>query len=230
MIDGENDPVAVAAYFARIGATNHCFGNGISVLNDILGPNVRPSMERACELRAQGDLPHFIYCWTVNDDELQREYIRIGVDGIISDDVPALRGKLAEPEFQNLIRLAERSDNPFMAANAAYGLIIYTGDVFQGGTDANVTFTLHGTDGSAAITVDTNYARRQERGDVNYVTVQGPDLGELQSMTVQRDDAGSGPDWYLDRIEVFSSRYGTMKQAAFGGWIDNTSPYQLTLS
>src|SRR5262249_20445656 len=53
MIDeGSNNPVDIKTFFASIGATRYGYGNGISVLNDILGPNVRPSMERACELRA----------------------------------------------------------------------------------------------------------------------------------------------------------------------------------
>lgn len=114
-----------------------------------LGPNVRPSIERATELRAETGRPRFIYGWTVNDDELQREYMRIGLDGLISDDVAALRMKLDEPEFRARVRLAKRGDNPF-APNNAYGLTLHTGDVANAGTDAKISFTLTGTLGSAA--------------------------------------------------------------------------------
>jgi hypothetical protein len=47
MIDEENDPVAISSFFADV--ANRCFGNGIAVANSLLGPNVRPSMELACE-------------------------------------------------------------------------------------------------------------------------------------------------------------------------------------
>ncbi len=48
MVDSENDPIAVSNFFIEAGVTNQCFGNGIS-FSSVLGPNVRPSMERACE-------------------------------------------------------------------------------------------------------------------------------------------------------------------------------------
>jgi hypothetical protein len=64
-----------------------------------------------------------------------------------------------------------------------------------------------------------------ERNDWNFVTLQSPDLGALQSMTVQRDSSGNGPDWFLDRIRVNSFRFGVSKEAIFNRWIDTTSPF-----
>lgn len=192
MVDEENDPVAVAGFFTRAGVVNQGYGNGISFMNAILGPHVRPSMEQACEFRAAGNCTRFIYVWTVDDDDLLREYIRIGVDGIITDRLPALWGIVGEAEFTNLIRLATRSDNPFAPANFAYGLLVHTADIDMGGTDANITFTLTGTAGSASMTVNMGLRGRMERGSWNYITLQSPNLGDLQSMTVQRDDSGSG--------------------------------------
>lgn len=224
MIDEENDPVAVSNHFNNLGVTNHGFGNGISVLScGILGPNVRPSMEQACGMRAAGQRPRFIYVWTVDCVDLEQEYIRIGVDGVITDDPAEVRGVMAEAEFANVVRLATRADNPFMPKNFAYTLTIKTGDVASAGTDANVTFTLTGSRGKAVKTVDTKYIRRMERDDLNYVTIQSDDLGTLQSMTVQRDDSGNAPGWYLDYIQVASARFApTPKKATFGGFIDDT--------
>ena len=225
MIDEENDPIAVSNFFTAAGVTNQCFGNGISVLNSILGPNVRPSMERACEFRAASNRTRFIYVWTVNDDDLQREYIRIGVDGIITDDVAQLAGIVKESEFTSLIRRATRLDDPLIPANFAYGLQVHTGDKWMGGTDANVTFTLTGANGSSSKTVNTKLTRRMERNDWNYVTLPSVDLGALLSLTVQRDNQGNAPDWFLDRVIVESYRYGTTKQAFFNRWIDDTTPF-----
>jgi hypothetical protein len=113
MIDEENGPVAVCEALEAAGVPNPCFGNGISVLNSILGPHVKPSMQQACQFRAATGRLRFIYVWTVEDDDLQRDYIRMGVDGIITNHAASLLAVTQESEFQPLVRLATRSDNPF---------------------------------------------------------------------------------------------------------------------
>ena len=230
MIDMENDPVRVAEYFKSIAVERACYGNGISFLNTILGPNVRPSLERACELRAASGFPRFAYAWTVNDANLMREYIRIGVDGIITDHPARLRAVAAEPEFRDTIRLATRADDPFAGPRPAYGLIVHTGDVAMAGTDANVTFTLTGAAGSAAVTVDTRWRARMERHGWNFVTVESGDLGPLQSLTVQRDNRGNAPGWFLDRIVIESLVHGVSAEGRFGCWLDSTAPVTRSLS
>jgi hypothetical protein len=62
-----------------------------------------------------------------------------------------------------------------------------------------------------------------ERNAWDYVTLQSPDLGELKSITVQRNDDGNAPDWFLDQILVRSKRYGAARRAVFNRWIE-TSP------
>lgn len=223
MVDEENDPVAVSKHFNDQGVVNHGYGNGISVLScGILGPNVRPSMEHACGIRASGARPRFIYVWTVDCEELQEEYMRIGVDGVITDDPAEMRAIMSEPEFKSVVRLATRDDNPFLPGNYAYALTIKTGNVGGAGTDANVTFTLTGTRGFAKKTVDTKFIKRMESGSTNYVTIQSPDLGPLVSITVQRDDTGNGPGWFLEYIQVASARYGVAAQVTYNKWIDDT--------
>jgi PLAT/LH2 domain-containing protein/glycerophosphoryl diester phosphodiesterase family protein len=214
----------VAHFFTAAGVERHCFGNGISFLNALLGPNVRPSLEHACTLRAATGAPRFPYPWTVDDARLMREYIRLGVDGIITNDVARLRAVVAEPEFRSTVRLASRADDPLAGPRAAYGLIVHTGDTPMAGTDANVTFTLSGAAGSNCVTVDTRWRARMERNDWNYVTLESEDLGPLHAITVQRDDQGNAPGWYLDRIVVESARYGVSLGARFACWIDGTAP------
>jgi hypothetical protein len=63
------------------------------------------------------------------------------------------------------------------------------------------------------------------RNSWHLVTLQSPDLGALQSVTVQRDNEGLGPDWFLDVIQVNSFRFGVSKEAHFNRWIDTTSPF-----
>ncbi len=216
MIDEHKDPVEIAAYFQERGIRNQCFGNGISIPPIALtGPNVTPSMERACALRAATGNPTFICPWTVNEKKLGEEMIRTGVDGMICDDTDTLLEIINRPEYKPFVRLAVRSDNPFIPLNAAYGLTVYTSDRPMSGTDAIVTFVLTGSNGSAQKKVDTSYHARMERKGVNYVTMQAPDLGDLISISVQRDDTGHAPNWLLDKIEVQSEKYKQKKTAVF---------------
>jgi hypothetical protein len=247
MIDEENDPEAVSAFFS--GVDHQCYGNGIANIFQAPtpSPHLRPSIEKACVQRAGGGNIKFVYTWTVGDPDIMREDIRIGVNGIIPGKSPSafdpvsvanLRAVIQEPEFQSKVRLAGRSDNPFTRPDTAYALQVHTGDEQNAGTDAHVTFTLTGTLGSSSKTVDTSLIGsisgktpgRMERNAWDFVTVQSLNLGSLQSITVQRDDQGDAPDWFLDRILISSFRYGVSKQANFGRWIDTTSPFTQLLA
>jgi hypothetical protein len=225
MIDEHKDPVEIAAYFRDRGISNQCYGNGISIPPIALtGPNVTPSMERACALRAATGVPKFICPWTVNEKKLGEEMIRIGVDAMICDDTDTLLQIMSRPEYKPLVRLAVRNDNPFIPAYAAYSLTVYTADRPMAGTDAGVTFTLTGSNGSAQTTVDTSYRARMERNHVNFVVLHAPDLGDLISISVQRDNTGHAPDWWLAKIEVQSDRYRQQKTAVFNREINSVSP------
>jgi hypothetical protein len=222
-IDEEDDIAAVADYFNQAGVSNQCFGDGISIgVLTLTAPDMRPAMERACALRAASDHTKLIYPWTINKEELMQQHVDIGVDGIITDDIEKL-AKVVK-QNQSVIRMATRDDNPLKPANFAYSLTIHTGDVYLGGTDARLTFTLNGTSGSAKVTVDASVRFRMERNDWNYVTLYSNDLGELQSITVQRDNQGLAPNWFLDMIKVESFRYKVCKEAIFNCWIDSTEP------
>jgi hypothetical protein len=230
MIDEDNDPVAVAALLVKAGVANRCYGNGNKFQNPVTSPNLRPSIEHACGLRAGRNSFQFIYEWTNNEADRMREFIRTGVDGIISDDVAKLKHVTEEDEFQPLIRYATRADTPLKPPNANYELSVHTGDVHMGGTDANVTFTLTGSLGSVSKVIDTSLDGRMERNDWNFVTIQSANIGDLISVTVQRDDDGNAPDWYLDRILVESFKYDVSKQAVFDRWIDTTAPFTRPLT
>ena len=61
------------------------------------------------------------------------------------------------------------------------------------------------------------------------MTLHSPDLGPLLTMTVQRDNQGNAPDWFLDKIEVQSARFGVLKTATFNRDIDSTAPFTAPL-
>ena len=233
MIDAVDDPDGVEAFFAGLGVARSCYGNGTSFpLSDEGAMVYRTPIERACWMRVAGGRPRFIYAWTVNDSDDQRLYLHVGVNGIISDPrgIRRLVDVLADPAVGARCRLARRSDNPFLPANASYGLTVRTSDIAMAGTDARVTFTVAGVHGSSSTTVDTNFNRRMERGLLNFVILPSPDLGELQSVTVTRDNSGNAPDWHLTSIVVESLRYGSRKTGSFDCWIDTTDAFTRPLT
>jgi hypothetical protein len=118
MIDEENDAADVAARLIQAGIDHRCYGNDNTFQNPVTSPNLRPSIELACGLRASRNSFQFIYEWTNNEKERMREFIRTGVDGIITDDVAVLKAITEEDEFQTVIRYATRPDNPFIPMNA----------------------------------------------------------------------------------------------------------------
>ena len=244
-VDSENDPVRVSGW-AFGDVANQCYGNGIADVfrGSTAAPHIRPSIEKACALRAGLGRIKFIYTWSIGIEDPwdMEEYVRIGADGIIAGDRPAafdrpsvrmLRDVIDQGKFQTMIRLATREDNPFTPSNFAYALTVHTDSRHNAGTDANITFTLTGSFGSSSKTVDTSLIGsifggtpgRMENG-LDYVTLPSTDLGDLISITVRRDDQGNAPEWYLNWIRVESFRYGGVsKQANFERWIDTTSPF-----
>ena len=206
----------ISRYFRGRNIVNQCFGNGISIPPIALtGPNVTPSMERACALRAATGDPKFICPWTVNEKKLGEEMIRTGVDAMICDDTDTLLEIINRPEYKEFVQLAVRDDNPFAPRNAAYGLTVYTSDRSMSGTDAIITITLSGSHGSAYTKIDCSYRARMERNAINHISLQSPDLGELIYVSVQLDGSGHAPDWWLDKIEVRSATYKQHKTAVF---------------
>ena len=100
MVDAEDDPGAVTNYFTSRGLTHQGYGNGISFrqlrTRPLLPVHARGGLRNPSP---GGPAVEFIYVWTVNAHDELREYIRIGVDGIITDDPHDLVDIAAESEF-----------------------------------------------------------------------------------------------------------------------------------
>jgi hypothetical protein len=231
LIDEENRPIEVADYFNSIGTSHVSYGNGSTVIAPVFSPNIRPSIEHAVGMRAGQGSFRFIYMWTNNAQERQREFIRTGVDGIIADlssgGLGDLSAVVAEAEFANVIRRGTLNDNAMKPPNANYELIIKTGTTGGEGTDAVLSFNVRGQLGSATKSIDSSLNTRMESGDWNYVTIQSPDIGPLIDVTVVGDGSGGflglTSPWRVDSIRVMSRKYGVDKTATFGVDVD-TSP------
>jgi hypothetical protein len=217
MIDEEKDPSDIELFFQNMGVANNCYGNGIFVAG--VRHSVRSSIEQGAARKAMTGKLKFVYAWTIANQGSMREMINAGADGLIINDVQALVEVINEPAFASEIRVAQRSDNPYVLSQPAYGLQINTSSRADAGTDANITFTLAGTKGSASHTIDADLIRRFERSGVNFIAMLGKDLGTPTSISVWRDNAGNAPDWFLDSITVGSRDHPGQLTAHFDQWV-----------
>jgi hypothetical protein len=115
MIDEEDDPQRVAAFFAEKQVARAAYGNGIiTVLGlELPSPSLRSQLELAVALAAVDKL-RFVYPWVLVAESTIREFVRIGVNGVMVDvdHADTLARLLGEPEFVNQIRPAARRDDP----------------------------------------------------------------------------------------------------------------------
>jgi hypothetical protein len=204
-VDSENDAAQIVDFFRNV---KHFGGNiGYSdgtTVGDVIG--LFSFMDKGVYLRASNGDPQAIpYAFTITTQSSMTGFIDAEVDGIITT---LSFGRVAElraiVDGRTDVVLATPDHNPFQPANEAYALLVRTG---SDGTDANITFALHGTLGTSTITVDTSPVGRMESGDTNYVTIPSMNLGTLQSITVTNDGTGNAPDWDLLDISVSSARY-----------------------
>jgi hypothetical protein len=228
MIDSDHDVDGVVDFFAKkLEVTRFGYGNGTAVpLLDEAAARYRTPIEKAWWMRAVRGNPGFVEAWTVNSVDNLKLYLRLGVNGLICDPkgIERVRDLLQQSELGACYRLAQRSDDPMAADTFAYGLTVVTTSKGLAGTDANITFTLGGDEGSASTTVDTSFRARMEAGSTSFVVLRSADLGTLRSITVQSDTSHIAPDWHLDSIAVESSRYGVKKAARFETWIGSADP------
>jgi glycerophosphoryl diester phosphodiesterase len=228
MLDGDSNFNGVRGYFDGLPLGRWGYGNGTSFgLSDQGATNYRTPIEQACATREAHGQPNFVDAWTINSVDNLLIYLRLGINAMIcdADGIARTKQMLALPEFAPRYRLAGRFDNPQAPDRFGYALIVKTLDDGGAGTDANITFTLTGANGSASSVVDTNYDARMESGQTNFVVLFSRDLGALQSVTVQSDQTGNGSRWDLATITVESFRYGgPHKTATFNLPIGTTAP------
>jgi hypothetical protein len=227
LIDSDPDIDGVAEFFLNKQVTRFGYGNGTAVPLVDEGMMVyRTPIEKACWMRAVRGAPGFVEAWTVNSVDNLELYLRVGVNGLICDPegIERVRDLLRHGELGKRYRLADRSDDPMVPDNFAYGLTVVTTDRRLAGTDASIAFTLSGDRGSASTTLDASLHRRLESGSTDHLVLYSADLGTLRSITVQSDRSHLAPGWHLHSIVVESRRYGGKKAAVFDTWIDSADP------
>jgi hypothetical protein len=229
MIDQEANASKVAEYFAGHAFPRGCYGDGLTTLPPFgIGlptPNLPSEFDLAVALKALGQLT-FLYPWVLVQEGTMREFIRIGVDGILVD-VGGSASTLADVVADSTsVRRAVRGDDPFWKSPSPVTLEVVTGDVATAGTDSQVTLTLDLRNGAKAKrVVDGDRAGRFERGTSTNVTLIDLDLKleEIAGITVKHDGSGWATDWHLDRINLRQLGQEP-KSCRFDKWIVRGKP------
>lgn len=85
---------------------------------------------------------------------------------------------------------------------SSFNVTVYTGDVPDAGTDANVYIKIYGTEGSVGPADLDNDADNFERDSVDHFTLELSSVGEVESIDIGHDNSGDCPGWFLDRVLI----------------------------
>jgi len=85
-------------------------------------------------------------------------------------------------------------------------LTVKTQDKFLAGTDARFLFTLTGSSGLTlkSLPFDANIDGALEKGSTTYITMEGIDVGAIESLTIEALTDGVGSEWLPENILVES--------------------------
>ncbi len=148
-------------------------------------------------------------------------------------------GRLAAPKGATLrrwgksgtVRLTRGIAEDIGGSPVEYLVSVQTsGDVAGAGTDSNVAFIFEGSRASSwPFAVNPLISRNAfETGQADYFFIELPALGKLKSVTISKDNAGSGPDWHLSYIAVMPMDGHPLQYALWNQWI--RAGYQYTIS
>jgi hypothetical protein len=113
-IDEDDYPLKVQHFFEGIDISRSCYGNGISAaVPEEFGGPIRESLRKAVLLKMRRQIIKFVYIWTIDLKSSMREYLDLGVDGIMTNHTDGLKEVLQEKKYRSAFRLATRSDTPF---------------------------------------------------------------------------------------------------------------------
>lgn len=225
-IDEHDDPVAVESFFTGLGIARQGYGFGHFAYG--IKPVVHDTVMFATARRWSRRRLRMSYVWTLEAKSSMRDYLHMGVDGIFVNDAAELRAVLREEPFDDRVRLARRADDPFAPPHRrAYVLRVVTGDRDSAGTDAHVTFALHGTRGVAQTTIDAQPAGLFERGQVNHLAIVGRHVGRLERVVVRIDDAGNAPGWFLQSLRVRATGADDAHELDVRRWLEPGEPLTL---
>ena len=218
-IDEENSPRDVDAAFRSGGQRAFTYANGNLIPTIKFGLFKSIMTAKAVQAAGGNDGFRLIYAWVLNRDAYIRSYMGLHIDGMIVDQetVPHLLDILSEEHFAQRFELAQQGYNPFSApAPPRYLLTIKTRDVEWAGTDVPVAFRLEGSAGTLESRLDSDFRDVMERGETDYLTLEGEDIGAIQSLTIEQQSKGLTSSWLPESIRLESALLPSLLTFSFG--------------
>ncbi|CAF4587849.1 unnamed protein product [Rotaria sp. Silwood1] len=104
-----------------------------------------------------------------------------------------------------------------------YNVKIKTGDIFQGGTDADVYLKIFGENGDTdkiQLRTANNTSNKFERGHIDHFTFEFDDLGKIKRIIIGHNAKNLGSGWFLDWIEIDIPMRGELYRFVCNRWLD----------
>ncbi|NOT73586.1 MAG: hypothetical protein HOP08_01570 [Cyclobacteriaceae bacterium] len=200
-------PDELAKIFISNRQNNFIYGDGIITL--LNKPQIFKNAREALHQRDANKEGGFkiVYPWVLARPVAMQKYLNSYVDGIIVDleAVDHLKSIIYQSPYTHAFQLAQSGHNPFLVSTIPiYLLNIKTKDEPFAGTDAWLSFTLKGTSGKLLhrLPFHANAKDIFERGSTTYLTLEGLDIGEIESLTVEALSDGLGSGWLPENISV----------------------------
>ncbi|MCW3090545.1 MAG: phospholipase SdSicTox-betaIIB1bxii-like [Ferruginibacter sp.] len=207
--ESDVSPYQLEKIFKSSGQQNFSYADGITTF--LNKPGVFKNITEAQRCRNQHEPGSFglIYTWVLSKKASMRRYLDTYIDGIMVDTgaVKRLKKLITTEPYNKVYQLAQNGHNPFaIAPIPKYLLTVKTSDQFLAGTDARFLFTLTNTSGNSltSLPYNRNTDGALERGSTTFITLEGMDLGEIKSLSVEALTDGIAAGWLPERISVES--------------------------
>ncbi|WP_165975634.1 PLAT/LH2 domain-containing protein [Actinomadura rubrisoli] len=95
-----------------------------------------------------------------------------------------------------------------------YEITVETGNIENSGTDANVSITLYGDDGSAGPVRLDDSRDNFENGAIDRFVIDLTPVGRMTSILIGHDNSGNKSGWFLNRV-IITDRRETVEFSAY---------------
>ncbi|XP_071988971.1 lipoxygenase homology domain-containing protein 1 isoform X1 [Engystomops pustulosus] len=111
-----------------------------------------------------------------------------------------------------------------------YEVTVITGDIPNGGTDANIYMTCFGASGASEEMLLPKCGDRFERGQKDTFIMEIADIAPLKKMRIRIDGKGSRPEWFLETIILKNTVTEEETSFTYEEWLSKSKGEKRSLS
>ncbi|KAH3887386.1 hypothetical protein DPMN_011402, partial [Dreissena polymorpha] len=129
---------------------------------------------------------------------------------------------LAEDMDDGLIEREITCSGTQMLSTTSYHVHVKTGDVANGGTDANVHLIMYGDKGDTGklmLRQSDSYRNKFERGKTDTFKLEATDIGKIKRIKIGHDGTNLGASWFLDSVTILVPSRGEQYLFACHRWL-----------